>query len=47
MKKNELAVIFNTEPDGKWGNGRLRMRWIDGVVEDLRTLGCRHWRTMA
>jgi hypothetical protein len=45
MKANEHArIILNTEPVGKQEHGRPRMRWIDGVVEDLGLLGCRNWR---
>ena len=48
MKENEHARrILNTEPGRKWECGRPRLRWIDGMMEDLTTMGCRIWRAMA
>jgi hypothetical protein len=41
MKKLEEYLIIN---QAKNEHGRP---WIDGMVEDLRTLGFRSWRTMA
>ena len=34
--------IVNTEPGRKWGNDSPRLRWNDGVIEDLAILGCRN-----
>jgi hypothetical protein len=31
-----------TNPGGKRGRGRPKSRWIDGVEEDARQLGCRN-----
>ena len=32
------ATVFRNNPEGQWGDGRPKARWIDGVQADLRTL---------
>jgi len=32
-----------TEPGGQRGRGLPKSRWIDGLNEDARKLGCRNW----
>ena len=45
MDENELPIqILWTNPGGQRGRGRPKSRWIDGVQEDARKLGCRNWR---
>ncbi|KAJ4446609.1 hypothetical protein ANN_13306 [Periplaneta americana] len=39
--------ILNTKPEGRRNIGRQKLRWLDGVEEDLRTLGARRWRQKA
>jgi hypothetical protein len=39
-----LKKIFNTKPDGARSGGRLKLRWEDGVVEDMRILGVKNWK---
>ncbi|KAJ4434884.1 hypothetical protein ANN_23455 [Periplaneta americana] len=39
--------ILNTKPEGRRNIGRQKLRWLDGVEEDLRTLGVRRWRQKA
>ena len=44
MDKKELPKkILWTNPGGQRGHGRQKSRWIDGVEEDARELGCRNW----
>ena len=44
MDENELAKkILWTNPGGQRGRGRRKSRWIDGVEEDARKMGCRNW----
>ena len=48
MKESEYArKLFKSEPVEKQECGRPWLGWIDGLVEDLRILGCRNWRMMA
>ncbi|KAJ4447080.1 hypothetical protein ANN_09069 [Periplaneta americana] len=39
--------IINTKPEGRRNIGRQKLRWLDGVEDDLRTLGVRRWRQKA
>jgi hypothetical protein len=44
MDDSELPEnILWTNPGGQRERGRPKSRWIDGVVEDARELGCRNW----
>ena len=35
------------KPGVQRGRGRQKSRWIDGVEEDARKLGCRNWLVTA
>jgi len=37
-----LKIIFNTKPDG-----RPKLRWKDGVDQDMRILGVKNWKKVA
>jgi hypothetical protein len=39
--------VLLSEPGGKRPRGRPRLRWEEGVVEDVARLGCRNWTTVA
>jgi len=44
MDENELRLkILWTNPGGQRGRGRPKSRWIDGVDEDARKMGCKNW----
>jgi hypothetical protein len=32
-------MIFNTKPEGRRGVGRPKLRWLDDVEADIKTLG--------
>jgi hypothetical protein len=36
--------IFNTKPGGARSAGRLKLRWEDGVDQDMRILGVKNWK---
>jgi hypothetical protein len=45
MEDNELPKeILWTYTGVQRGRGPPKPRWIDGVKEDARKLGCRNWR---
>ena len=39
--------VLLSEPGGKCPRGRSRLRWEDGVEEDVARLGCRNWKVVA
>src|SRR5687768_10480610 len=41
------SMLLRNYPDGRRGIGRPKMRWIDCVEQDLRTLGIRNWQSVA
>jgi hypothetical protein len=42
-----LLRIFNTKPDGARSVGRPKLRWEDGVDQDMRILGVKNWKRVA
>jgi hypothetical protein len=40
-----VKKIFEGKLEGRSGRGRLRLRWINDVEDDLRKLGVKRWRT--
>ena len=42
-----LKKIFNTKPDGARSVGRPKLRWEDGVDQDMRILGVKNWKKVA
>ena len=42
-----LKIIFNTKPDGARSVGRPKLRWEDGVDQDMRILGVKNWKKVA
>jgi hypothetical protein len=42
-----LKKIFNTKPDGARSVGRPKLRWQDGVDQDMRRLGVKNWKKVA
>jgi hypothetical protein len=39
-----LKKMLNTKPDGVRRVGRLKLRWEDGVDEDMRILEVKNWK---
>jgi len=39
-----LKEIFNTKPDGGRRFGRSKLRWEDGVDQDMRILEVKNWK---
>jgi hypothetical protein len=46
-EKRMPRKILKDMMHGEKRKGRQRKRWIDGVKQDLRTMGVRGWRTKA
>jgi hypothetical protein len=42
-----LKKIFNTKPDGARSVGRPKLRWEDGVDQDMRILRVKNWKIVA
>jgi hypothetical protein len=42
-----LKKLINTKPDGARSVGRLKLRWEDGVDQDMRILGVKNWKKVA
>jgi hypothetical protein len=42
-----VKKIFEGKLEGRIDRGRPRLRWINGVEDDLRKLGVKRWRTKA
>jgi hypothetical protein len=48
MKENRsVKKILEGKLEGRRGKGRPRLRWINGVEDDLRKLGVKRWRMKA
>jgi hypothetical protein len=42
-----LKKIFSTKPDGTRSVGRPKLRWEDGVAQDMQILGVKGWKNVA
>jgi hypothetical protein len=42
-----LQKIFNTKQDGARRAGNPKLRWEDGVDQDMRILGVKNWKKVA
>jgi hypothetical protein len=42
-----LKKIYDTKPDGARSVGRRKLRWEDGVDQDMRILGAKSWKKLA
>jgi hypothetical protein len=42
-----LKKIFKTKPAGAKSVGRPKLRWEDGVDQDMRILGVKNWKKVA
>jgi hypothetical protein len=41
-----LKKIFSTKPDGTRSVGRPKLRWKDGVAQDMQILGVKRWKNV-
>jgi hypothetical protein len=42
-----LKKVLNTKPDGVTSAGRPKLRWEDGIEQDLKILGVKYWKKIA
>jgi hypothetical protein len=42
-----LKKIFSTKPDGTRSVRRPKLRWEDGVAQDMQILGVMRWKNVA
>jgi hypothetical protein len=42
-----LKKIFNTKPDGTRRVVRPKLRWEDGVPQEMQILGVKRWKNVA
>jgi hypothetical protein len=42
-----VKKVFNTKPRGFTKIGRLKLRWKNDVIRDIKTLGVKYWRKLA
>ena len=42
-----LKRIMDCKPEGRKRTERPKLRWIDGVLEDIKKLGINDWWTVA
>jgi hypothetical protein len=40
-------MVFNAKPEGRRGAGRPRLRRLDDVGADIKSLGVKRWRIKA
>jgi hypothetical protein len=45
MTMSHQKKIITSNPGEQRGRGRPKLRWIDGVEEDVRRLACQNWKT--
>jgi hypothetical protein len=46
-RERGVKRIFEDKPGGRRRVGRPRLRWVDGVESDLRTMRVKIWRNIA
>jgi hypothetical protein len=48
MENNRtVKKVFDIRPEGTRKIGRPKLRWEDGVIQDIRVLGVKNWRDVA
>jgi hypothetical protein len=43
MGGEDIKRIMDCKPEGRRRIGRPKLRWIDGVLEDIKTVGVNIW----
>ena len=42
-----LRRIIDCKPEGRRRIGRPKLRWVDGVLQDMKKLGVKNWWTVS
>jgi hypothetical protein len=42
-----VKKVFTARPEGRMQIGRPKLRWDDGVTQDIKAMGMKNWKNLA